>query len=225
MPEMGEAAIKTEPGTEDNVDALKEEPLIAPEKEPPSSEDKSERAFEKDEDVEPDNKVQDKRRKSSPESSRAVFVGNFPPTFSSDDIEDLFTKHGKVSRVDKKQNFAFVFMPNSEDAEAAIDDLCGKSIGRPPRTLRVEWSRGDGEYHAFFFLLCVFISCCVSILTVSLCQMFVLVYLHKVLFVVVRLHVGLGTCLRTRLSSSLTTTQRRWFRGTLKIFSRPMAVS
>lgn len=105
------------------------------------------------------------------EIQRAVFVGNFPPTFSSEDIEQLFVKHGEVARVDKKQNFAFVFMVNASDAESAIAELGGKAIGRPPRTLRVEWSRGDGKSPGFacilsiltnllfFNLLCIHRSC------------------------------------------------------------------
>lgn len=139
---MAESAGNTPVKAEPAESVPKPEPLLT--REAPSPEDKRNRP--KSEDLPSDAKPGHHRR--SPE--RAIFVGNFPPSFCTEDIEQLFVKHGKVSRVDKKQNFAFVFMPNSQDAEAAIDELSGKSIGRPPRTLRVEWSRGDGTYRALF---------------------------------------------------------------------------
>lgn len=149
-----EVSVKTEPSQECDSELLKEEPEIAREKDS-VPDDKaganSDLAVGKTEDAEPEDR--DRGARSRSENLRAVFVGNFPPNFAADDIEELFEKHGEVRRVDKKQNFAFVFMARTEDAECAIGQLGGKSIGRPPRTLRVEWSRGDGKFTQQFSLI------------------------------------------------------------------------
>lgn len=139
--------MKAEPSQECDSELLKEEPEIAKDKDSVSDDRggaNSDVAVGKTEDSEPKDRDRGVNRRS--DHLRAVFVGNFPPMFTADDIEGLFVKHGEVRRVDKKQNFAFVFMSRTEDAECAINQLGGKSIGRPPRTLRVEWSRGDGKF-------------------------------------------------------------------------------
>lgn len=139
--------MKTEPSQECDSEVLKEEPEIAKEKDSVSDDRagaNTDLTVGKTEDGEPEDR--DRAVKGRTDQLRAVFVGNFPPMFTADDIEGLFVKHGEVRRVDKKQNFAFVFMNKTDDAEFAIRELGGKSIGRPPRTLRVEWSRGDGKF-------------------------------------------------------------------------------
>ncbi len=162
-----DGSVKAEPAAADNVELLKEEPEIAREKSTHLDEDsegrteaRTDTTTSKMEEVSADSK-QSCVKSSGEDNMRAVFVGNFPPAYTVADIEKLFEEHGPVARVDKKQNFAFVFMRNAENAEKAIAELGGKSIGRPPRTLRVEWSRGDGT-----FLKCArpnYVTSCVAV--------------------------------------------------------------
>lgn len=91
------------------------------------------------------------------EEKRAIFVGNFEYDASSNDIRDLFKPFGDVQRLDMKKGFAFVFMQQSDDGQRAIQALHGTPFGQRPRTLKVEWARGDGTLLAtlcFFFFLC-----------------------------------------------------------------------
>lgn len=158
-----DVSVKAEPGSAVDAELLKEEPEIAQGKIGGNDENsegrpeaRTDTSTSKTEDVSADSK-HSPVKSSGDENMRAVFVGNFPPAFTVADIEKLFEKHGPVARVDKKQNFAFVFMRNVENAERAIVELGGKSIGRPPRTLRVEWSRGDGKLYPsalHFFHFC-----------------------------------------------------------------------
>jgi len=72
-----------------------------------------------------------------------VYVGNLESRTRVKDLEHTFTKYvGPVQKIDRKPNFAFVFLENSRDAERAIRKLDGYRFNH--RTIRVEKARGDG---------------------------------------------------------------------------------
>ncbi|BBN18685.1 protein MpSR6 [Marchantia polymorpha subsp. ruderalis] len=76
---------------------------------------------------------------------RPVFCGNFEYDARQSEIERMFTKYGKVERVDMKTGFAFVYMEDERDAEDAIRALDNTEFGRQRRRLCVEWAKqGDG---------------------------------------------------------------------------------
>ncbi|KAI9112035.1 hypothetical protein K1719_016931 [Acacia pycnantha] len=59
------------------------------------------------------------------------------------DLERLFRRYGKVDRVDMKAGFAFIYMEDERDAEAAIRALDRVEFGRTGRRLRVEWTKNE----------------------------------------------------------------------------------
>jgi cold-inducible RNA-binding protein len=86
-----------------------------------------------------------------------IFVGNLAFTASEDDVRQLFEQHGEVERVNlvtdrdtgRARGFGFVEMPDSREAQSAIQSLNGKDLnGRAltvneakPRAPRREFSR------------------------------------------------------------------------------------
>ncbi|CAA7391917.1 unnamed protein product [Spirodela intermedia] len=74
---------------------------------------------------------------------RPVFCGNFDYETRQYDLERLFSKYGKVDRVDMKSGFAFVYFDDETDADDAIRGLDGTPFGYGRRKLSVEWARGD----------------------------------------------------------------------------------
>lgn len=89
-----------------------------------------------------------------------IFVGNFPPETSEDDLRLAFEPFGEVTSVQiitekftgESRGFGFVAMHSKTEAQAAIDSLNGKEFkGRPlnvnearPRT-RPSFSSGRGR--------------------------------------------------------------------------------
>lgn len=89
-----------------------------------------------------------------------LFVGNLPHSYSEDKVREMFAAHGEVSNVgvprdrytNSPRGFAFVEMPNDEEANAAIAAINGTEHegreikveeARPPRE-RGERSGGGG---------------------------------------------------------------------------------
>jgi RNA recognition motif-containing protein len=70
----------------------------------------------------------------------SIYVGNLLPTTTEDDLFQAFSQHGKVSGVSivkdretgRPRGFAFVEMPNNNEAAAAIKELNLKEIGGRP---------------------------------------------------------------------------------------------
>ena len=66
-----------------------------------------------------------------------IFVGNLNVAATESDLRSLFVKHGKVDSVTlvrdrdtgHTRGFAFIEMPNDEEAEAAIQALNGTLLG------------------------------------------------------------------------------------------------
>jgi RNA recognition motif-containing protein len=80
-----------------------------------------------------------------------LFVGNLNFQMTESELSDLFKGFGQVSRVHiamdretgRARGFAFVEMPNDEEAAAAIAGLNGKEVGG--RKLNVNEARPKGE--------------------------------------------------------------------------------
>ena len=78
---------------------------------------------------------------------KKVFVGNLPFSATQEEVRSLFEEFGEVQRVSimtdrdtgKPRGFAFVEMPQDEDAQKAIAALNGKGFGG--RTLNVNEAR------------------------------------------------------------------------------------
>ncbi|RDX90631.1 Serine/arginine-rich splicing factor RS40, partial [Mucuna pruriens] len=74
---------------------------------------------------------------------RPIFCGNFEYDARQSELERLFRRYGKVDRVDMKSGFAFIYMEDDRDAEAAIRALDRVEFGRKGRRLRVEWTKHE----------------------------------------------------------------------------------
>lgn len=92
-------------------------------------------------------------------SKMRIFVGNLPRSFEEDKIKEVFSPHGEVTKVtiprDRYTNaprgFAFVDMPDDEEAKTAMEALNGTELegrelrveeARPPRESRGGYNRG-----------------------------------------------------------------------------------
>ncbi|XP_008809481.1 serine/arginine-rich splicing factor RS41-like isoform X1 [Phoenix dactylifera] len=74
---------------------------------------------------------------------RPIFCGNFEYDARQSDLERLFSRYGRVDRVDMKSGFAFIYMDDERDAEDAIRALDRIEFGRQGRRLRVEWTKQE----------------------------------------------------------------------------------
>ncbi|XP_052171002.1 serine/arginine-rich splicing factor RS31-like isoform X2 [Diospyros lotus] len=74
---------------------------------------------------------------------RPVFCGNFEYDTRQSELERLFSKYGRVERVDMKSGFAFIYFEDERDAEDAIRGLDNRPFGYDRRRLSVEWARGE----------------------------------------------------------------------------------
>ncbi|XP_074568342.1 serine/arginine-rich splicing factor RS31-like isoform X3 [Curcuma longa] len=74
---------------------------------------------------------------------RPVFCGNLDNDTSHSDLDRLFSKYGRVDRIDMKFGYAFIYFDDERDAEDAIYRLDGIPFGYSRRKLSVEWSRGE----------------------------------------------------------------------------------
>lgn len=76
-----------------------------------------------------------------------IYVGNLPYSATKDELLDLFSEFGQVSRatvvMDRETNrskgFGFVEMPDNDAATQAIEAINGKDVGG--RALRVNEAR------------------------------------------------------------------------------------
>ncbi|XP_039030919.1 serine/arginine-rich splicing factor RS31-like isoform X2 [Hibiscus syriacus] len=78
---------------------------------------------------------------------RPVFVGNFEFETRQSELERLFSKYGRIERVDMKSGFAFVYFEDERDAEDAIRGLDNVPFGYDRRRLSVEWAKGERGRH------------------------------------------------------------------------------
>jgi RNA recognition motif-containing protein len=81
-----------------------------------------------------------------------IYVGNLPYTITEEELRKSFEAHGRVDSAriiidkltNKSKGFAFVEMPNSSEAQAAIAALDGTQHG--DRALRVNEARPKTEF-------------------------------------------------------------------------------
>jgi cold-inducible RNA-binding protein len=88
-----------------------------------------------------------------------IFVGNLAWTTTEEDLAQLFEPFGTVEQAriatdrdtGRSRGFGFVEMPDDTEAQAAIDELNGSSIGGRPLTVNEarprEERRPRGEGH------------------------------------------------------------------------------
>ncbi|EPB83212.1 hypothetical protein HMPREF1544_10060 [Mucor circinelloides 1006PhL] len=69
----------------------------------------------------------------------ALFVGRIPREMNNRDLEDAFSKYGKITRLDVKTGFGFVEYDDKRDAEDAIKGINEKG------ELVVEWAKNGGK--------------------------------------------------------------------------------
>lgn len=82
---------------------------------------------------------------------KSLFVGNISFQTTETDLKTLFSPYGQVGRIHvvtdretgRARGFAFVEMPNDEEAVKAIAGLDGKAFGG--RNLKVNEARPKGE--------------------------------------------------------------------------------
>ena len=80
-----------------------------------------------------------------------IYVGNLPYTYSSGDLEQLFTEYGGVDRAQviedrdtgRSRGFGFVEMGADEEANAAIEALNNEDIGGRRLTVNQAKPRSD----------------------------------------------------------------------------------
>ncbi len=80
-----------------------------------------------------------------------IYVGNLSYNVTEDDLQQLFAEHGSVAKVSiikdrdtgNSKGFGFVEMDNQADAENAIKELDGSSVGG--RNVKVNQARPRNE--------------------------------------------------------------------------------
>uniref|UniRef100_A0A1I7XB94 MHD domain-containing protein n=1 Tax=Heterorhabditis bacteriophora TaxID=37862 RepID=A0A1I7XB94_HETBA len=84
--------------------------------------------------------------KMSRSNETRVYVGNLPPDVKERDVEDIFTKYGKIRFVDIKGGrgplYAFIEFDDNRDAEDAVRGRDGYDFDG--YRIRVEFTRGSG---------------------------------------------------------------------------------
>ncbi|KAJ8556248.1 hypothetical protein K7X08_023006 [Anisodus acutangulus] len=78
---------------------------------------------------------------------RPIFVGNFQFDTHQSELERLFSKYGRIERVDMKSGFAFVYFEDERDAADAIRGTDDIPFGYERRRLSVEWAKGERGRH------------------------------------------------------------------------------
>ncbi|CDH55646.1 hypothetical protein RO3G_05782 [Lichtheimia corymbifera JMRC:FSU:9682] len=68
----------------------------------------------------------------------ALFIGRIPKSMSTRELEGIFNKYGKITRLDLKTDFGFIEFEDKRDAEDAMNQVNGKE-------LVVEWARNGGK--------------------------------------------------------------------------------
>jgi arginine/serine-rich splicing factor 4/5/6 len=80
------------------------------------------------------------------QATRPLFVGNLAAYVKPRHLTRLFEEKGTVAKIDLKMGFAFIFMPNLEEAEAAKEKFNNYEMEENNRRpLKVDWAKGDGS--------------------------------------------------------------------------------
>ncbi|KAJ3298647.1 hypothetical protein HDU79_008148 [Rhizoclosmatium sp. JEL0117] len=79
----------------------------------------------------------------------SLFIGRLPSELKVRDLEDIFNKFGRISRLDIKRgasfNFAFVEFEDKRDAEDALRETDGKELPEFGTRLVVEFAKGGSR--------------------------------------------------------------------------------
>eukprot|EP01027_Heterolobosea_sp_BB2_P005924 GEZU01009014.1.p2 GENE.GEZU01009014.1~~GEZU01009014.1.p2 ORF type:complete len:123 (-),score=4.06 GEZU01009014.1:926-1294(-) len=70
----------------------------------------------------------------------ALFVGRIPRGLTSKELDEAFSKFGKLTRCDVKGGYGFVTYSNEKDAEEAISNMNNTEL--KGSTINVEWTKG-----------------------------------------------------------------------------------
>jgi len=65
---------------------------------------------------------------SSKNSETKIFVGQLSKKIRTSDLEDAFSKYGKIKEIEMKTNHAFIEFEDSHDAEEAVDEMDRKTV-------------------------------------------------------------------------------------------------
>jgi arginine/serine-rich splicing factor 4/5/6 len=65
---------------------------------------------------------------SDNDSEKSVFVGGLPYSINERDLFDLFEKHGKINKINKKKGYCFIQYFDKNGASEAIKNLHGKNL-------------------------------------------------------------------------------------------------
>lgn len=82
-----------------------------------------------------------------------LFVAGLPYDLDDAELEEIFEKFGKIAsakvsidrETGKSRGFAFVDMPNDEEAREAIEHLNDISLGKKPLVVKQADERGPGQ--------------------------------------------------------------------------------
>ena len=80
-----------------------------------------------------------------------IFVGSLPFSLEENELREFFEEYGEVSSVKivtdretgRSRGFGFVEMPNSSEAQSAIDGLNGKEVGERPLSVKEARERDE----------------------------------------------------------------------------------
>ncbi|KAI8832632.1 putative alternative splicing factor SRp20/9G8 [Chytriomyces cf. hyalinus JEL632] len=79
----------------------------------------------------------------------SLFLGRLPTELKVRDLEDIFDRFGRISRLDIKRgasfNFGFIEFEDKRDAEDALNETDGKELSEFGTRLVVEWAKGGGS--------------------------------------------------------------------------------
>jgi len=57
-----------------------------------------------------------------------VFIGNLPDAAKGNDVEDFFSKYGRIREINLKSGYGFVEFEDRRDAEDAVHELNGERL-------------------------------------------------------------------------------------------------
>ena len=78
-------------------------------------------------------------------SSTRLFVGSLTNNTTEEDLSDLFRKYGTVSKIELRNNYAFVIYENDQDAQEAIRNLHEYELDGS--AMKVEEARTSSHYN------------------------------------------------------------------------------
>ncbi|XP_041997976.1 serine/arginine-rich splicing factor RS31-like [Salvia splendens] len=76
-----------------------------------------------------------------------VFCRNYECQTQQSDLDRLFSRYGKIVRIEMKSEYAFVYFEDENDAAKAIRELQGKPFGSQRLRLHVKWAVGKRRGH------------------------------------------------------------------------------